>query len=119
MALAVSMLDPPPTAPNASHGRVARGVHALVRRLHPHPVEYPGLDPERGHLVRDPLRDAGRGDSRIGHHQGPAHPVLAQVEPDLVGGTRAELELRRAVREDRLRVRRGRAWCGDAHGMTP
>jgi hypothetical protein len=87
-------------------------VQALVGRLDVHAVEQVRLDAELAHLVGDPLRDSGGGDPRVGDHEHPAHAVLAQVEPDLVGRPGAELQLRRAVGEHRLRVGRERGSHG-------
>ena len=65
--------------------------------------------PNLAHLVGDPLRRPGGGHPGVGDDQHPPHAVLAQVEPDLVGRAGAELQLRRAVGEHRLRVGRERA----------
>ena len=85
------MLEPPPTATNASHGPEARAsstaaVRLDVGGLDVHALEDVGLDVELGHLVGHPLREAGGRDPGVGDHQDPLHAVPAEVETDLVGG---------------------------------
>jgi hypothetical protein len=65
---------------------------AGVGRLDVDAVVDLGLDVVAAHLVGDPGRQAGGGDSGVGDHQDPAGAVLGQVVADLVGGAGAELQ---------------------------
>ncbi len=103
------MVEPPPTATNASHGPASRAyvdgrLEAGIGGFDAHAVEHLRLYPGLGHLVGDALGDSGCRDAAIGHQQHPARPQLAQVETDFVGGAGTELQLRCPVGEYRFGV---------------
>ena len=83
-------------------GEVDRVRERLVGGLDVHLVVRRDVDAAVGDPGRDPLGVTGGGDPRVGDQEHPPGSGLDQVEADLVGGARPELQVRCAVGEHGL-----------------